>query len=388
MNLTFALRTQGMETSIFSEISMLARKYDAVNLGQGFPDYDTPDPIKQSALAAINSGKNQYAIGSGERILRHALARHTEHWYGLSFDPDDEITVTSGATEALFCTLMALINPGDEVIVFQPYYDSYCPAIRMAGGIPVAVTLHAPYFSFNPMELAQAFSSKTKAIIINTPHNPTGTVFSLQELQFIAELCNEYHTIAICDEVYEHCVYDGLSHVSMQQVPTMTDKTVRISSMGKTFTATGWKIGWAIGSAEFQKALRSIHQFVVFASATPFQYAAAQALGADDTFYHTFALDLQKKRDYLYGVLEQQGLQPQKPSGSYFILCDISGVTSLPSHAFAKKLITELGVAAIPPETFYHTPEIGSHLLRFCFCKHDDTLLKAAERLSQLSTIL
>lgn len=388
MNPTFALRTQGMETSIFSEISMLARKYDAVNLGQGFPDYDTPDPIKQSALAAINSGKNQYAIGSGERILRHALARHTEHWYGLSFDPDDEITVTSGATEALFCTLMALINPGDEVIVFQPYYDSYCPAIRMAGGIPVAVTLHAPYFSFNPMELAQAFSSKTKAIIINTPHNPTGTVFSLQELQFIAELCNEYHTIAICDEVYEHCVYDGLSHVSMQQVPTMTDKTVRISSMGKTFTATGWKIGWAIGSAEFQKALRSIHQFVVFASATPFQYAAAQALGADDTFYHTFALDLQKKRDYLYGVLEQQGLQPQKPSGSYFILCDISGVTSLPSHAFAKKLITELGVAAIPPETFYHTPEIGSHLLRFCFCKHDDTLLKAAERLSQLSTIL
>lgn len=388
MNPTFALRTQGMETSIFSEISMLARKHDAVNLGQGFPDYDTPDPIKQCAIEAINSGKNQYAIGSGERILRHAIARHAEHWYGLSFDPDDEITVTSGATEALFCTLMALINPGDEVIVFQPYYDSYCPAIRMAGGIPVAVTLHAPYFSFNPMELAQAFSSKTKAIIINTPHNPTGTVFSLQELQFIAELCNEYHTIAICDEVYEHCVYDGLSHVSMQQVPTMTDKTVRISSMGKTFTATGWKIGWAIGSAEFQKALRSIHQFVVFASATPFQYAAAQALGTADTLYRSFALDLQKKRDYLYGVLEQQGLQPQKPSGSYFILCDISGVTTLPSNVFAKKLITELGVAAIPPETFYHNPEIGSHLLRFCFCKHDDTLLKAAERLSQLSTIL
>lgn len=388
MKPTFASRTQGMGTSIFSEISMLARKHDAVNLGQGFPDYDTPDFMKQSAIEAIVQGKNQYAIGSGERILRHAIARHSEHWYGLSFDPDDEITVTSGATEALFCSLLAIINPGDEVIVFQPYYDSYCPAIRMAGGIPIAVTLHAPYFSFNPMELAQAFSPKTKAIIINTPHNPTGTVFSLQELQFIAELCNEYHTIAICDEVYEHCVYDGITHVPMQKLASMTDKTVRISSMGKTFTATGWKIGWAIGSAEFQKALRSIHQFVVFASATPFQYAAAAGLSADDTLYREFALDLQKKRDYLFSVLEQYGLQPQKPAGSYFILCDISGVTTLPSTMFAKKLITELGVAAIPPETFYHTPEIGNRLLRFCFCKQDDTLHKAAERLSQISTIL
>ncbi len=388
MNHSFALRTQGMSTSIFSEISMLARKHDAVNLGQGFPDYDTPDSLKQCAIEAIQQGKNQYSIGIGERILRHAIARHAVHWYGLSFDPDDEITVTSGATEAILCSILALVNPGDEVIVFQPYYDSYCPAIRMAGGIPVAVTLHAPHFSFNPMELAQAFSPKTKAIIINTPHNPTGTVFSLQELQFIAELCNEYHTIAICDEVYEHCVYDGITHVPMQKLPSMTDKTVRIGSMGKTFTATGWKIGWAIGSADFQRALRSIHQFVVFASATPFQYAAAAALGADDITYRNFALDLQKKRDYLFSVLERLGLQPYKPSGSYFILCDIAGITHLPSAEFAKKLITELGVAAIPPESFYHSPEIGSRLLRFCFCKHDDTLHKAAERLSQLSTIL
>lgn len=388
MSIFSATRIGNFGTSIFSEISMLARKHEAVNLGQGFPDYDTPDILKEIAIEAIRKGKNQYAISSGERILRHAITRHSERFYGLSFDPEQEITVTSGATEALFCTLMACINPGDEVIVFQPYYDSYCPVIQMAGGVPIAVTLHAPTYSFNPMELAAAFTEKTKAIIINTPHNPTGTVFSLQELRFIAELCIEYNTMAICDEVYEHCIYDNERHVPFQKIPEMTDRTIRISSMGKTFTATGWKIGWAIGNEHIQKAIRSAHQFVVFASATPFQYAAASALDMADEYYISLANDLQKRRDFLYDVLQQVGLQPNKPAGSYFILCDISGVTTMKSHDFAKTLITDHGIAAIPPETFYHNPTLGEHLLRFCFCKNDDTLHKAAERIRQIQNTL
>lgn len=384
MNSFSAARTAGFGTSIFSEMSLLARKHDAVNLGQGFPDYDTPDIIKDIACNAICEGKNQYAIGSGERILRHAIARHSERFYGLSYDPEKEITVTSGATEALFCSLMATVNPGDEVIVFQPYYDSYCPAITMAGGTPIAVTLHAPSFSFNPMELAAAFTEKTKAIIINTPHNPTGTVFSTHELQFIAELCIEHNVIAICDEVYEHCIYDNERHIPFQKLNGMADRTIRISSMGKTFTATGWKIGWAIANEHLQQAIRSIHQFVVFASATPFQYAAATALDLDDTFYRTLAADLQQKRDFLFDVLEETGFRPFKPSGSYFILCDISGITNLPAYDFAKQLITEYGIATIPPETFYDNPNIGKNLLRFCFCKNTDTLHKAAERIRRI----
>lgn len=387
MSIFSATRTGNFGTSIFSEISMLARKHDAVNLGQGFPDYDTPDILKDIAIEAIGKAKNQYAISSGERILRHAIARHSERFYGLSFDPEQEITVTSGATEAIFCSIMATVNPGDEVIVFQPYYDSYCPAITMAGGIAVPVTLHAPSFSFNPMELAAAFSEKTKAIIINTPHNPTGTVFSLHELRFIAELCIEYNVMALCDEVYEHCIYDNERHIPFQKIPEMTDRTIRISSMGKTFTATGWKIGWAIGNEQFQKAIRSLHQFVVFASATPFQYAAAAALDLGDEYYKTLANDLQHRRDFLYDVLKQAGLQPNKPAGSYFILCDISGITTMKSYDFAKKLISDYGIGAIPPETFYHTPSTGEHLLRFCFCKNDTTLHNAAERIRKIDIL-
>ena len=282
------------------------------------------------------------------------------------------------------CALFAVVDPGDEVIVFEPFYDSYVPNIQMAGGQAVPVTLRAPTFRFDPDELRAAFSPRTKAIVINTPHNPTGTVFSQEELSLIAELCQQWDVMAITDEVYEHIVYEGATHRRLSTLPGMWERTLTLSSAGKTFSFTGWKIGWAIGPAPLQKALRTFHQYNVFSSATPLQYAIATGLRFPDRYFEQLAADYQARRDFLVDVLFECGLQPTQPMGSYFVLADISNFPHANSLEFCRYLVKEIGVASIPPATFYINQEHGQKLIRFCYCKRWETLKAAVERLTKL----
>jgi len=383
-----AERVKGFGTSVFAEVSALAQKLGAVNLGQGFPDFDGPEEIRRLAREAIAEGRNQYAISSGEPALREAIAAHTLRFYGRQADPATEITVTSGATEALFCSALAFIEPGDEAIILEPCYDSYVPSIRMAGGTPVPVTLHAPSFRFDPDELRAAFGPRTRVIYINTPHNPTGAVLPREDLELIAALCIEHDVIAITDEVYEHIIYAPAVHAQLAAIPGMRERTLTISSGGKSFSFTGWKTGWAIGPERLQVALRRVHQFVVFASATPMQYAIAGALGLPDSYFQQLATDYRSRRDFLAEVLQRQGLRPSIPDGSYFIVADVEGISPMSGLDFSRFLIREIGVAAIPLDSFYLRPEHGERLLRFCFCKNWETLHAAAARLERLAGVL
>ncbi len=377
-------RVQEFGTTVFSAISALAKEYGAVNLGQGFPDFDGPTAVVAAAQQALGEAHNQYAISHGEPALRTAIAAHTRRFYDIELDPTAEVTVTSGATEALFSAAFAFLEPGDEAIVFEPCYDCYVPAIRLAGATPKAVTLHAPDFRFDPVELRAAFSHRTKAIYINTPHNPSGTVFNSDELQLIADLCIEHNVLAITDEVYEHLVYDEARHLHLASFPGMESRTLAISSIGKTFSLTGWKIGWATGHADLHTALRRVHQYSVFATATPLQYASAHALSMPDEYFAELRREYTERRDFLVHVLDKAQLQPRTPEGSYFILCDIAEYPFDDGAAFCNYLIRDIGVAAIPTETFYQHPEYGRKLVRFAFCKTMETLQAAAERLAHL----
>lgn len=377
-------RVRDFGTTIFSAMSALAKKHNAVNLGQGFPDFDGPPLLIRAAQRALDEGHNQYAISHGEAILQRAIAEHTQRFYGYTIDPTAEVTVTSGATEALFCCAFAFLEPGDEAIVFEPCYDSYIPAIRMAGATPIAVTLRTPDFRFDPDELRAAFSARTKAIYINTPHNPSGTVFSREELQLIAELCIEHNVLAITDEVYEHLVYDEAKHLRLATFPSMEQRSLVISSIGKSFSLTGWKIGWAIGHPDLQTALRRVHQFSVFATTTPLQYASAQALAMPDAYFTDLQHEYNTRRTYLMDALTKANLHPRQPQGSYFILTDIGDYNMQDGGEFCRFLIEVIGVAAIPTESFYLHPEHGRKLVRFTFCKTMETLQAAAERLQRL----
>ncbi|MES2767144.1 MAG: methionine aminotransferase [Bacteroidota bacterium] len=379
-----AHRVSAFGTTIFSEITALANQHGAVNLGQGFPDFDGPEEIKQFAADAVLKGYNQYAPSFGIGELRNAIAEHSERFYSLKVDPATEITITSGATEALFDASFAFIEPGDEVIIFEPCYDSYIPAIEMAGGIVKAVTLHAPDFRFKKEELRAAFSKKTKVIYVNTPHNPTGTVFLKEELEYIAELCCEFDVLAITDEVYEHIVFSGAEHFRLATFKGMRDRTLTISSIGKSFSLTGWKVGWAIGNPELQSALRRVHQFATFSTATAFQYASAHALQMPDEYFSFLKEDFEKRRDFLYNVLKESGLEPTLPQGNYFILCNIRNFTYKSGLEFSRFLIEKIGVASIPLETMYVHRGYGESLIRFCFCKKWETLENAAVRLRKL----
>ncbi len=378
-------RVQEFGTTVFSAISALAKEYGAVNLGQGFPDFDGPPAVVAAAQQALGKAHNQYAVSSGEPALRSAIAAHSRRFYNVELDPAAEITVTSGATEALFSAAFAFLESGDEVIVFEPCYDSYVPAIRLAGATPKAVTLHAPDFRFDPVELRAAFSHRTKAIYINTPHNPSGTVFNRDELHLIAELCCEYDVLAITDEVYEHLVYDETRHLRLASFPGMEQRTLVISSIGKSFSLTGWKIGWAIGHADLHAALRRVHQFSVFATTTPLQYASAHALSMPDEYFAELRREYTERRNFLVHVLGKAQLQPRMPEGSYFVLCNIANYPFDSGAAFCDYLVRNIGVAAIPTETFYQCPEYGRTLVRFAFCKTMATLQAAAERLAYLS---
>lgn len=378
-----ARRVHPIGVSIFSEMSRLALEHNAVNLSQGFPDFPAPDLLKDAARDAIARDINQYAMSNGSARLRRAIARKSERTMGISWDENREITVTNGATEAIFDVIQALVNPGDEVIVFEPYYDSYAPSVEIASGLPRFVTLHAPDWSFRPEELAQAFNSKTRAVIINTPHNPTGKVFSKEELTTIADLCQQHDTLAITDEVYEHLVFDGHRHTYMAALPGMRDRTVTMSSASKTFSVTGWKAGWVLAAPDLTDALRRIHQFVTFCSAAPLQEAVAIGLESAETsgFYDTLAREYTARLDLLYGYLEQANLKPIRPQGTFFVMSDISGLGFEDDVEFARYMTGEVGVACIPPSAFYSTSDDGTKLARWCFAKRDETLHAAGERL-------
>ena len=385
-----ARRVAEFGTTIFSDINVLAQRYQAVNLGQGAPDFDGPPEILDAAIKAINSQLNQYAPGLGMQTVREAIASHAQRFYRQKIDSATQVVITSGATEALFAAILALTDPGDEAIVFQPVYDTYVPNLLMAGVTPQYVTLRGDQWSFDPDELAGAFNPRTKLILVNTPHNPTGKVYSVEELAIIARLCQKHDVIAICDEVYEHILYDGVQHTRLATLPDMAERTLTISSLGKTFSVTGWKVGWAIGAESLVNAVNQAHQFITFSVASPLQAAAVTALALPVTFFENLQTVYQAKRDMMLKTLCRAGFKVHPPQGSFFIMADWREVA--PAHLqgdveFAKWLIEAVGVACIPPSFFYRSSEkpLGRYLARFAVCKKDETLAAAAERLSKLA---
>lgn len=370
-------------TSIFTEMTRLANERGAINLSQGFPDFDGPEFVRRAAVEAIGAGHNQYARMSGVPPLSRALAARWERLTGQAIDPDAQVSVTNGCTEAIAATCLGLLNEGDEVIIFEPYYDSYKPCIEMCGAQAVVLTLAAPDFALDCEALARAISPRTRAILINTPHNPTGKVFGREELEFIAALCRERDLIAVTDEVYEHLVFEG-EHVRLATLPGMAERTITLSSVGKTFSLTGWKIGWAIASADLSRCVRSGRQFLSYSVATPLQHGAAAAVGAGPEYLDRFLSNYRQRRDLLCDALEEIGFVVFRPAGTYFVLADHTPFGFQDDRAFCAHLVDEIGVAAIPPTPFYDHPEHGRPLVRFAFCKRLETLSAAIERLRRL----
>jgi N-succinyldiaminopimelate aminotransferase len=372
--MVIASRLAGFGTTIFTEMSALAERTGSINLGQGFPDEDGPAEVLEAAAAAIRAGANQYAPLAGVPALLEAIAAHQERFYGLAVD---DVQVTMGATEAISAAMLGLLEPGDEVVVFEPYYDSYAAAIALAGGARRPVTLRAPDWDFAPEALEAAVTPRTRVLLLNTPHNPTGKVFSRAELDLVADACRRHDLIAITDEVYEHLVFEG-EHVPLATLPGMADRTITISSLGKTFAVTGWKVGWACGPAALVAGVRTAKQFMSFAGATPFQHAGAAALALPDEYYARFAADLCAKRDRLCAGLEAAGLRVMRPQGTYFVNVD-AGEDGI---AFCRELPATAGVVAIPTQVFYDDPDAGRTLVRFAFCKRDAVIDEAVARLA------
>ena len=384
-----AQRFQPFGTTIFATMTRLANEHQAVNLSQGFPDFDGPDFVKQAAINAMNAGKNQYARLAGEIPLVEQLAQRFTDRTGLEADPITDITITSGCTEAIAATFLGLINPGDEVILFEPFYDSYQAAVAMAGATPRFVRL-APVggrFTFDPAELARAFGPKTRAILVNTPHNPTGTVFTAKELGTIADLCKTHDCLAISDEVYEELVFDR-PHLSIASLDGMASRTVTLSSLGKTFSLTGWKIGWAIAPPDLSAGVRSAHQFLTYAVPTPLQYGAATALRDGQPYIRELVSRYRSARDFLAEGLSGVGFDVILPEGTYFIMAEHSKISERLGTSndieLSQRLITDFGVASIPPSVFCDTAGLCENYLRFAFCKEQQTLNEAVRRLRKV----
>ncbi|MFJ5827875.1 pyridoxal phosphate-dependent aminotransferase [Streptomyces sp. NPDC093089] len=374
-------------TTIFAEMSALAARTGSINLGQGFPDTDGPEEVREAAVRALRDGRgNQYPPGPGVPELRTAVADHQRQRYGLEYDPDTEVLVTAGATEAIAAALLALVEPGDEVIALEPYYDSYAACVAMAGGTRVPVTLrpHEGAYVLDLDELRAAVTDRTRLILLNTPHNPTGTVLTRAELTAVAELAVERDLLVVTDEVYEHLVFDGAEHVPIATLPGMRDRTVTIGSSGKTFSFTGWKVGWATGTHELVAAVRTAKQYLTYVSAGPFQYAVAEALRLPDAYFDSFRADHQRKRDLLGDGLRAVGFEVYQPQGTYFITADITPFGEKDGYAFCRALPERCGVVAIPNSVFYDDPGTGRSQVRFAFCKKDDVLVEAVGRLRRL----
>ncbi|MEW5660527.1 pyridoxal phosphate-dependent aminotransferase [Streptomyces cinereoruber] len=375
-------------TTIFAEMSALAARTGAINLGQGFPDTDGPEEVREAAVRALRDGRgNQYPPGPGVPELRTAIADHQRERYGLKYDPDAEVLVTAGATEAIAASLLALVEPGDEVIALEPYYDSYAACVAMAGGTRVPVTLrpHEGAYVLDLDELRAAVTDRTRLILLNTPHNPTGTVLTRAELTAVAELAVERDLLVVTDEVYEHLVFDGAEHVPIASLPGMRERTVTISSAGKTFSFTGWKVGWITASPELTSAVRAAKQFLTYVSSGPFQYAVAEALRLPDTYFDGLRADLAAKRDLLSEGLAQAGFEVYRPSGTYFVTTDIRPLGATDGFAFCRSLPERAGVVAIPNAVFYDHRDEGAPFVRFAFCKRTEVLEDAVSRLKRLA---
>jgi len=385
--------------SVIREMTREAMKYGAVNLGQGFPDFAAPEDIKQKAMEAIAADHNQYAITWGVKSFRDAIAAKTKWFLGMDIDPETEITVTCGSTEGMIAAMMATVDEGEEVVVFEPFYENYAPDAILSDAKPRHVPLRKTEegFVFDRDELRAAFNEKTKAIIICNPNNPTGKVFTREELEFIAGLCKEFDALAFTDEIYEHITYDfgsGISdvglekqrpeHICMATLDGMRERTVVVNSLSKTYSVTGWRVGYCIAPPEITSAIRKVHDFLTVGAANPLQHAGAYALGLPPSYYDDLQREYQKKRDFIVPVLQNAGLKCDYPDGAYYVMCDISNFGFSDDVEFTKYLIREIGVAVVPGSSFYHEKQLGSQQVRFCFCKKDETLEEASERLQKL----
>jgi aminotransferase len=370
--------------SVIREMTRLAQLHGAVNLSQGFPDFPAPAEVKEAARRAVAADVNQYAITWGARPLRQAIAAKFETLYGVPVDPEREVTVTCGSTEAMIATLLAVLDPGDEVVVFEPFYENYGPDAILSGAQPRFVRLRPPAWSFDPDELAHAFSARTRAVIVNTPNNPTGKVFTRAELDVVADLCRRHDALAITDEIYEHILYDGAVHVPMATLPGMRERTVTINGMSKTYSVTGWRVGWTIAPPVLTAAIRKVHDFLTVGAAAPLQEAGALALALPASYYRELAHAYAARRDRLLSILDRAGFVAHRPAGAYYVMTETLGLGWDDDVAFARHLIETVGVAVVPGSSFYQDARDGRSQVRFAFCKKEETLAEAERRLSRL----
>ena len=381
MSLRTATRTHTFTESVIRKMTRVARRYEAINLAQGFPDFPAPGFLKDAACRAIQNDVNQYAITWGTTALRGALTRKYREWYGMDVDPDREITVTCGATEAMAAVMLACINPGEEVVVLEPFYENYGPDAVLCGAVPVFLPLRPPHFRLDPDELRRVVTNRTRAIVINTPNNPSGRVFDRDEMAAVAEVCVKHDLLAITDEIYEHIIYDG-DHIPMATLPGMRERTIVISGLSKTFSITGWRIGTIIAPHGLTSAIRKVHDFLTVGAPAPLQEACAAGLeGLPRAYYDGIARDYLKRRDILYAGLRDSGFKCNPPQGAYYIMADFSGLSELDDTAFSTFLAKEAGVAPVPGSSFYNRAKDGKKLVRFAFCKRAETLRRAVARL-------
>ncbi len=377
-------RIEKFTESVIREMTRLAVKHGATNLAQGFPDFPAPEALKQAAAEAIGADVNQYAITWGAKPFRDAIAAKHRRTYGMEFDPEREVTVCCGATEGMIASLLAVLDPGDEVVLFEPFYENYGPDTQLCGAESRYVELRAPDWSFDPDELRRAFTPRTKAIILNSPNNPTGKVFTREELSQIAALCQEFDALAITDEIYEHITYDGAAHVPIGSLPGMRERSILVNSMSKTYSVTGWRVGWVLAPPDLTDSIRKVHDFLTVGAAAPLQHAGVVALSWGDDYYAKLAAEYAGRRQHLLETLSEAGLKPFVPRGAYYIMTDISGTSFSDDVDFVRNLIENPGIAAVPGSSFYSHTRSGCHQVRFCFCKKYETLEMARRQIQKL----